>query len=435
MVAAFVIATAVLLLFAVGYGQMSRLLTNAGGFYAFVVKGLGPTLGLVAGFLALLGYNCFVAGAVGTSGFFTASVLGDVVGLRWNWGIWSAISVVLVFLFSRRGIAVSAKVLGASLILEVSILLVLDFSVLFRHGFSLSVFDPGVAFTGGIGLALLFAANAFIGFEATALFGEEAKNPLRTVPRATYTAIGFIGAFAAFTSWAVISAIGVEQAKDVAQAHLSTGDLVFSISREYLGDTLTKVMQLLLVVSLFAALLALHNSATRYLYALGRVGVLPAILGRTRGNGAPQNAAIAQLSFASVVAAIFWLAHLDPVAQLTASMTGFGTLAVLALQLLAALAIIAHFRRAGDARIVRTLVAPGIGALGLASIVALALANFPTLAGSDDPVVARLPWVLPAVALAALGYAFLLRKRRPTVYAALRTDLERNPTNELEETA
>ncbi|MGW4059819.1 APC family permease [Amycolatopsis sp. NPDC004747] len=428
MVAAFVLATVVLLLFAVGYAQMSKVLTSAGGFYAFVVKGLGRTMGLVAGFVAMLGYNCFVAGAIGTSGFFTGTVLKDVFGVDLDWIVWSAVSVVLVFLLSRRGIDVSAKVLGVSLVLEVSILLVMDFSVLFRHGFSFAVFTPSVMVQGASGLALLFAANAFIGFEATALFGEEAKNPKRTIPRATYVAIGFIGVFAAFTTWAVVTAIGVAQAQDVATAHLSTGDLVFSVSRDYLGDVPTKVMMLLLVVSLFAALLALHNSATRYLYALGRVGVLPRLLGRTRARtGAPQHAALAQLVFGSVVALLFRLAGLDPVADLTASMTGFGTLAILALQLLAALAILVHFRRTRDPRLTRTLIAPGLGAVGLGLIVTLAIVNFPTLAGSSNGVVPQLPWLLLVVALAGLVVAAWLRKRRPAVYQALAADLEREP--------
>ncbi|MEV6829461.1 APC family permease [Amycolatopsis sp. NPDC051102] len=425
MVAAFVVATVVLLLFAVGYAQMSKVLTSAGGFYAFVVKGLGKTMGLVAGFVAMLGYNCFVAGAIGTSGFFTGTVLKDVFGLDVDWVVWSAVSVVLVFLLSRRGIDVSAKVLGVSLVLEVSILLVMDFSVLFRHGLSFDVFHPSVLFQGAGGLALLFAANAFIGFEATALFGEEAKNPKRTIPRATYIAIGFIGVFAAFTTWAVVTAIGVAQAQDVAAAHLSAGDLVFSVSRDYLGGALTEVMMLLLVVSLFAALLALHNSATRYLYALGRVGVLPRLLGRTRArNGAPQDAAIAQLAFGSAVALVFRLAGLDPVADLTASMTGFGTLGILTLQLLAALAILVHFRRTRDPRLVRTLIAPGLGAAGLGLIVTLAILNFPTLAGSSNGVVPQLPWLLLVVALAGLAVAVWLRRRRPAVYHALDTDLE-----------
>ncbi|WP_020667732.1 APC family permease [Amycolatopsis nigrescens] len=428
MVAAFLLATVVLLLFAVGYAQMSKVLTSAGGFYAFVVKGLGKTPGLIAGFVAMLGYNCFVAGAIGTSGFFTSTAIKDVFGLDLEWIFWSALSVVLVLLLSRRGIAVSAKVLGVSLILEVSILLIMDFSVLFRHGFSFAAFSPSVLFQGATGLALLFAANAFIGFEATALFGEEARDPRRTIPRATYIAIGFIGVFAAFTTWAVVSAIGAEQAQDVAAAHLSTGDLVLSVAQEYLGGPLTKLMLLLLVVSLFAALLALHNSATRYLYALGRVGVLPRPLGRTHPrNGAPRSASIAQLAFGSVVALVFWLAGLDPVADLTASMTGFGTLGILTLQLFAAVAILVHFRRTRDRRIVRTLLAPGLGAVGLGIIVTLAILNFPTLAGSSNGVVPLLPWLLVVVALAGLLVAGWLRRFRPSVYLALETDLERDP--------
>ncbi len=430
MVAAFLLAMVVLLLFAVGYAQMSKVLTSAGGFYAFVVKGLGRAPGLVAGFVAMLGYNCFVAGAIGTSGFFTSSAIDTVFGLDLDWIFWSALSVVLVLVLSRRGIAVSAKVLGVSLVLEVSILLVMDFSVLFRHGFSFAAFSPPVLFQGAGGLALLFAANAFIGFEATALFGEEAKDPKRTIPRATYIAIGFIGVFAAFTTWAVVSAIGAEQAQDVAAAHLSTGDLVQSVAQEYLGDTLTKVMLLLLVVSLFAALLALHNSATRYLYALGRVGVLPRLLGRTNPrNGAPRHASIVQLAFGSVVALGFWLAGLDPVADLTASMTGFGTLGILTLQLFAAVAILVHFRRTRDSRIVRTLLAPGLGAIGLGLIVTLAILNFPTLAGSSNGVVPLLPWLLLVVALAGFAVAVWLRRFRPSVYDALESDLERDPSD------
>ncbi|MER6668701.1 APC family permease [Amycolatopsis japonica] len=430
MVAAFLLATVVLLLFAVGYAQMSRVLTSAGGFYAFVVKGLGRTPGLVAGFVAMLGYNCFVAGAIGTSGFFTSTAIDDVFGLKLDWLFWSALSVALVLLLSRRGIAVSAKVLGVSLILEVSILLIMDFSVLFRHGFSFAAFSPSVMFQGAGGLALLFAANAFIGFEATALFGEEAKDPKRTIPRATYIAIGFIGVFAAFTTWAVVSAIGAEQARDVAAAHLSSGDLVLSVAQEYLGGPLTKVMLLLLVVSLFAALLALHNSATRYLYALGRVGVLPRVLGKTSPrNGAPRYASIVQLLFGSVVALAFRLAGLDPVADLTASMTGFGTLGILTLQLFAAVAILVYFRRTRDRRVVKTLIAPGLGAVGLGLIVTLAIVNFPTLAGSSNGVVPLLPWLLLVVALAGLALAGWLRRFRPSVYDALETDLEREPSN------
>ncbi len=417
---AFLLAAAVLVLFGVGYAQMSKVVVGAGGFYVYVTHGLGRPLGLVAALVALLGYNCFVAGAVGTSGFFTANVVEQVFGWHTPWQLWSLVSAVAVFLLGRRGIDVSAKVLGVSLVLEVAILLVLDVAVAVGTGLDATAFAPGVVFSGSVGIAFLFAFNAFVGFEATGLFSEEAREPHRTIPRATYVAIVLIGVFAAVTTWAVVSATGVVQAGQAAQDHLSTGDLVFSISQTYLGPFLTDVMMLLLVVSLFAALLALHNSATRYLFALGRARVLPHALGRTNGtNGAPYVASGVQIGFAALVAAVYAVAGLDPLADLTASMTGIGTLGVIVLQALAGVAVVAFFRRRRDPRIWRTAVAPGLGTLGLIAVTVLAVLNFPTLAGSDAPAIALLPWLLAVAVLGGLGLAAWLRSRRPEVYADL----------------
>ncbi|QWF84867.1 APC family permease [Amycolatopsis sp. CA-230715] len=417
---AFVLAAAILILFGIGYAQMSRIVTGAGGFSVYVSRAMGRPMGLVAAFVAVLGYNCFVAGALGTSGFFTANVVEQVFGVKTPWQLWSVLSAVAVFLLGRRGVEVSAKVLGVSLVLEVGILLVLDFAVLFRTGLSVRAFSPGVVFGGSTGIAFLFAFNAFVGFEATGLFSEEARRPARTIPRATYIAILLIGCFAAFTTWAIVSALGVENAGQAGKDHLAAGDLVFSIARTYLGDFLLDVMMLLLVVSLFAALLALHNSATRYLFALGRSRVLPGVLGRTRSaSGAPYIASAVQIGFATLVAAVYSVAGLDPLADLTASMTGIGTLGIIALQAMAGIAVVVFFRRRGDPRIWRTAIAPGLGGLCLIGVTVLAIANFPTLAGSEAPVIARLPWLLVVALVAGLGTAAWLRRTKPDVYQGL----------------
>ncbi|PRX49367.1 amino acid/polyamine/organocation transporter (APC superfamily) [Prauserella shujinwangii] len=422
----FLLATAVFLLFAVGYAQMAKKLVNAGGFYAYVVRGLGRTAGVVAAFVAMVGYNCFVAGAVGTSGFFTSIVFADVFGLDLPWWLWSLISVAGVWLLTRSGIDISAKVLGVALVLEVSILIILDIAILFTTGYSFEPFLPEVFLGGSIGLGLLFAANAFVGFEATGLFSEEARDPKRTIPRATYVAITFIGIFAAVTTWAIVSALGAREAGDIALEHLAAGDLVFTVSAEYLGGGMTDAMQLLLVVSLFAALLALHNSATRYLYALGRTGVLPRPLARTRrSNGAPVVASTTQLTFATLVAMAYAVTGLDPIANLVAAFTGIGTLGIVVLQAIAATAIVVHFRRVRDPRWLPTFVLPLLGGLGLWAVTALAFGNFPELAGSDSPIIALLPWLLPVAAVLAVLVALWLRGSRPAVWAALDQDLDR----------
>jgi amino acid transporter len=171
-------------------------------------------------------------------------------------------------------------------------------------------------------------------------------------------------------------------------------------------------------------MLAFHNSATRYLYALGRARVLPFALARTRSSGAPQLAGIVQAGFAAIVAGIFALAGLDPILNLVPAMLGFGTLAVIVLQALAALSIVVFFRRGGDRRWWSTLVAPGIGFLALSVIVVLAVANFDIVAGSSEPAIRLMPLLLVLAVIGGLGYAAYLRRRKPAVYAGLSDDLE-----------
>ena len=423
--ASFFIVAVVLLLFAVGYAQMSKQLVNAGGFYAFVVMGLGRTGGLIAGFIATLGYNFFVVGTIGTSGFFMQLVISDLTGFNLHWYAWGLLSIVVSFVMARQGVDFSSKVLGVSLVLETTILVVFDISVLFKTGFDVSAFSPAAVFSGSLPIGLLLAATGYLGFEATALFSEEARDPLRTVPRATYIAITSIAMILGVTTWAVVSATGVAQAQNTAVEHLPTGDLIFSLAQTYLGSALTDVMMVLLLVSLFAAMLAFHNSATRYLYALGRAKVLPTVLAHTRSGGSPAVAGIVQAGFAAVVAGLFALAGLDPITSLVPSMLGFGTLSVIVLQALAALSIVVYFRRQHDSRLWSTLIAPGIGFLGLLAISVLAVVNFDIVAGSDALVIRLMPLLLVLAIIGGIGYGAYLRSAKPATYDGLATDLEK----------
>lgn len=440
---AVLVVAAALLLFAVGYAQISKELVNAGGFYAIAVKGLGRTAGLITGLIATLGYNFFVAGALGTIGFFTgAVVLPALFGFEVHWFLAGLVLFVVVFLLARAGIHMSAVVLGVALVLETLILLAFAVSVLVQDGFSLEAFtlafSPEILVGGSIWIGFLLVATAFIGFEATALFSEEAREPRTTIPRATYTAIIVIGVLHAITGWAIVSALGVPDAQRAALDSLAAGDLTLVLIDTYLGPFLGVVALVLLVVSLFAAQLAFHNSAARYLYALGRARVLPRWLAKTNRNGAPERAQLVNLSFAVLVAAIFALAAqtdaegvpLPPVLTLVPVGLGFGTLAVLIVQTIAALAVVVHFRRTADRRLWSTLIAPGLGFLALFGFSIGAIVNFTLVAGSEALYVQLLPWLLVLAVVGGIGYGAHLRRNRPEVYARLSSDLERfDPTD------
>ncbi|HWL85498.1 MAG TPA: APC family permease, partial [Polyangiaceae bacterium] len=206
---AYVLAGLVLLCFAAGYGAMSKHVTLAGAFYTYITQGLGRTAGLASAFVALVAYNAVFCSVIGAAGFFVREVVMQLTGWRGPWQLWSALLLAAVAFLGRREVDVNAKILGGLLLMEVGILVALDVAIVAHRGlsaFSLTSFAPSTVFSGAAGAGLVFAFNCFIGFEATAIFREEAKDPERTVPRATYAAVCLIGVFYALTAWALVSA-------------------------------------------------------------------------------------------------------------------------------------------------------------------------------------------------------------------------------------
>ena len=118
----------------------------------------------------------------------------------------------------------------------------------------------------------MFAICSFIGFEATAIYSEECKDPHKTVARATIIAVCIITVFYAITSWALIQSIGESKLVDAAAA--DPGLLVYNIAGEHLGSWAIQLMSLLLITSLFAATQAFHNSLARYLFTMSRDGLV-----------------------------------------------------------------------------------------------------------------------------------------------------------------
>jgi amino acid transporter len=182
---AYLTAGIVLLLFSVGYVAMSRHVTNAGAFYAYVTRGLGRPAGLVTAMIALLAYNAMVIGTMTIPGVFIHEIAIQELGLDLPWLVWSGIIFVTVAALSYFEIHLSAVVLGVALVAEVLILLVLDVAILADRGLGelpARSFSPAAVFAGGAGVSMMYAFSSFVGFEATAIYGEEAREPRPRCP-------------------------------------------------------------------------------------------------------------------------------------------------------------------------------------------------------------------------------------------------------------
>ncbi|MGW0579382.1 APC family permease [Streptomyces sp. NPDC002920] len=410
--AAYLLVAAVLLLFSVGYAAMSRHVVDAGAFYSYVTAGLGRVTGTGAAGLALLTYSAIQAGVYGLAGVTTGGLVTKYGGPDLPWWTWSGILLLLVSVLGYRNIEVGTKVLSLLIVLEVGIVAVVAIAVLVKggaDGINLRSFTPDSFSVGSPGIGVMFAVASFVGFEATAIYGEEARDPKRSVAKATYLAVILIGVFYALASWAVVLAVGTDKVQGAAAEN--TSGLVFAVAGQYVGTAASDIMEILLLTSLFAALLAFHSAIARYLFSLGRQGSAPSALARSHDrHGSPHIGSLVQTASAAVVVAAFALAGADPVLQLFTWMSGLATLGVLVLMILVSVAVLVFFGRGGtDSRLWHTRIAPVLGALGLCAVAWLVLDNFTTLIGGSAGLARLFEGVV--VLFFAVGALLAVRRR------------------------
>jgi amino acid transporter len=390
----------VLLLFSVGYAAMSHRVTNTGAFFAYVGRGLGLVPGVGSAFVSLLAYVTIQLAVFGFFGAVAAGQMKSELGIDFSWWAWALIAWAVVLVLSVLQVDIGAKLLGVLMTIEVLSLVLVAVVVLLKGGgpdglgFGAS-FSPGDIFAGGFtgsaGIAFAFAFASYIGFEATAIYAEETKDPKRNVPIATYAAVTMIAVLFALTSWAVVSGVGVDHVVDrVATISALDGTplanpaaVLFSVADQYVGHWLSVLMSWLVLSSLFAGLLAFQNSAARYFYSMGRAAVLPRVLDRVNGHGAPIVGALVTSAISLVVIVLFVLTDKDPVLNMFYWFSGVAVLAIVLVEVLVSVAVIVYFRRTGeDQRVWNTLVAPVLAIIGLVVGAYLLMARFGLLAGT-----------------------------------------------------
>ncbi|MDX2676522.1 APC family permease [Streptomyces sp. NY05-11A] len=417
--AAYVAAGAITLLFSVGFVAMGRHVVNAGAFYTYIGKGLGRSLGAGSAGIALFSYCAIQAAMYGLYGATVSGLLAAHAGADLPWWACSLVTMAIVQVLGGAGIEMGAKVLAVFVLAEFSILAVFSLVTLLKGGGPEGLgiaesFSPGAALKGAPGVALMFSVASMVGFEATAIYGEEAREPRRTVPRATYLAVALVTGFFAFTSWMLISAHGASKATSAAGQALASGDstgFVFAPIADLFGGWVNDVLPVLLATSLFVGVLAFHNSANRYLFSLGRDGLLPHRLTSLNRRHSPGVAGCVQTAVAVALVLPFALAGKDPVLTLFSWGSGAAVLGIMLLYFLTSVSVVAFFQRERlDPRPWNTLIAPVLGALGIAGAIWLVVENFTTLIGGERSTALWLELTVPTVLVAGVLTARLTRR-------------------------
>lgn len=428
----------ILVFFAVGYGVMSSRIQNSGAFYAYISEGLGNRQGIAAAILALVAYNMMQVGLFGIFGFSLANLLNGWFGTSIPWWAAAAAGWLLIAVMGVRNVDFSAKVLGVLVALEFAVVIVVSIVALnvAPEGVTAQTVMPDQFFANGIGVLLAFGIAAFMGFESGAIYSEEARDPERTVPKATYIAVGIIALFYAASSWAFAQGVGPSQ---IIEQSMELGpDLVFVWLGEYsaIGANIANV---LFVTSLIAALVAFHNAAARYFFSLGRSRILPGVFAKASASGAPVAGSLAQTVIGAIVLIGFAIAgattqlgaDLDamfPILTLFTWLTNAAAFGLVFLLAVTSVSIMVRLNKDKTFGIFTRIIAPLIATVGLATVFILVMLNFPLMIGDTGS--AALVWVMPGIILGSgvlgLIWGEYLRRARPQIYAGLHDQLDQH---------
>jgi amino acid transporter len=421
--AAFLVVAVVLALFCPGYMAMSRRIRNAGAFYAFASAGLGKITGVAAALMALVAYESFQVAAYGALGPAAQAEAAAHLGLHWPWWAWALIIWAVVTGLGLARVEVAGRVLAVLTAAEILIVLAETIAGLSSPAGghldlgALSASTLTASGAGAVGVLAVIAGLAFVGFEQSPVLGEEAKNPKRTIPAATYSALAAIGVLYAAAAWAMEAHAG--RAHVAATAAAQGPGLLYGLSS--IG-ALGQAAQLLFMTSLFAAALSYHNVTWRYMFALSREGVLPTALSRTSRASIPRAASLIQSASGLAVIVVFAAAGWPAMNGLFFGGGALGGLGVMILLAVTSVAVIRYLARhpGGESTWAR-MTAPALSALLLGGAIVLAIMHFGTLlgAGPGNPAGWLLPSAFGVAAVAGLCWGAFLRARRPGVYVTI----------------
>jgi amino acid transporter len=225
-----------------------------------------------------------------------------------------------------------------------------------------------------------------------------------------------MGVLYAVSGWLIINAMGIDEVVGIATE--TGGNFIFVASDTIIGHNVSLIFQILIVTATFAAIVTFHNNVARYMFSLGRQGLIWKPLGWTLPRRqTPWVAAIAQSASVGIVIALFALFDQDPFATLFTWATGIGTVGVILSQLVAGIAIFAFFRRSNvDKRPWNTVIAPLLAIVGLAGFFVLTLDSLDVLLGVQGTMAAVMLSLVFIAFLAGAAYGLYLRFVAPARY-------------------
>jgi len=410
----YLIATVGLFFVAANIGVLARRHPLAGSYFVYIGRALGPLAGMLAGWSMSAAY-LFTAIAVSISAhIFLADMLRalGLAGLTPPYAPFEIVFIALIWACAYRDISFSARIGLALEAISLTIIVLIAAIVIAKHG---GVADSAQLqlhnlSAGGVMSALTFAVFSFVGFESSATLAQEARDPMRTIPRAVTLSATATGLFFVLISYCMILAVGD-------QAHL-IGDSpspFAEVTRRAGLSGVAAVVYFSALISGFACGLASVNALARMLFSMGRYQFVHRSMGTVHQQyQTPHLAVTASCLFTIIV--VLMCGHMTRLNAFSYTAT-FGTFGFVLVYLLTCIVAPVELSRAGELSLGK--LAAGVCGAGLMAFVMIGslvpVPSYPT---------SLLPYLFSAYLTLGVVWYGIVSVRFPHALGRIELDLE-----------
>jgi amino acid transporter len=403
---AYVLATVAILLVALCIGRYARLSASPGSLYTYASETLPPWLSATVAWSLLLAYVATGSSVIGGFYHYANLLLRDASLPVLSTVLLSLLVTGISIWIAYRDVKISARLMLWIEAASVSVIVIVVALLLIHHGWHWDVDEIHISgMTGsGLRLGLVLALFSFVGFESATTLGAEARDPLKSIPRAVIQSSLLAGAF--FTVCAYAEVLGfhtVGQDLGASQAPM------YVLAREGGVPVLGVLIDIGALVSLFAGTLACITAAARVLLRMAHDGLAHNVLRTTHALNRTPSYAVVVTGIAAVlpvaVLAVRGASGLDVYGWMGALAT-YGFIVAYALVCLALPRYLRqHHALNARARLVSVVAA-----------VAMLLALVGNLYPVPEGPYGKLPYIYLVYLIAGLGWFFVrARTRKPAL--------------------
>jgi amino acid transporter len=403
---AYAFGTVMLLFVAFNLNQFARRSSHTGSMFLYSVAGLGPTAGGMSGWCLIWAY--MFIGTAGVAGFtIFAQQLLVMAHLNVPAVALFALCAFVCWYCAYKDVRLSAVLMLVLEAVSVALITVLAFVVLGHHHFALDT--DQLSLKGNtlntLGLGVVVAIFSLVGFEAATAFGEEAKNPLKNIPRAVIVSLLLTGAFFIFITYTeVLGLRGVKPSLDAQTAPLSTLATMMHL------DVLQIPIDLGAMLSFFSLALSCMNAGARVVYQMGRAGFFHEATGNAHARNETPHVAITIYALLEFLIPCFILSFKGlAVTDVFNDAGTFGAFGFLGAYIFVSVAAPMHLRKIGELR-------PRDIAYSVAALVCLLVPAIGSVYPVPSPPVNTFVYVFLLYFLVGLG-VFVARRSRPQTAA------------------